>query len=279
MGIYLISRQLPASIPPPLRSTTPSSRDLFHSEKPSTCFPAYYPPPSDPKILPRKTLVVTQFKLTPSAKNEKSVPNFSVDVPSLTAVFGKISVTTPEADVKAQEHRKCVWAPSSKTPEALPVLSPVTAIMSGSHRNPNSEVVSSVKPISTRRRRIAALPKRHIKASILPTRDPSLPPAANLPIPRTPSLGSDTSSCADSLSSSDELDTPPLTPPSHLPLIACYTSSTTITSSKSNTKGSSGLPICTNPDFPRSGREEGIRIDFTNGETVGEQQFSFSFSA
>ena len=79
------------------KSTTPSTRDLFHSEKSSTvCFPACYPPPpGEPKISPRKTLITHwQFKLTPSVKNEKSVANCSsADVPSLTAIFGKMSVT------------------------------------------------------------------------------------------------------------------------------------------------------------------------------------------
>ncbi|KAN0124824.1 hypothetical protein V8E52_001376 [Russula decolorans] len=280
----LPTKMLPASVPPPLRLTAPSTRDLFHSEKSSTkCFPAYYPPPpGEPNFSPRKTLI-TQFKLTPSARNEKSVANCSVDVPSLTTIFGKMSVTTPEAGLKTQENRKCAWAPSFKTSEAPPLLSPVTASMSGSPQNSqskNSEVVSSVKSITKpRKRRIAALPKRPIKATTLPTRDPSLPPAANSPISRIPSLISDTSSCADSPSSSDELDTPPSTPPSHLPALIAYNASpTTATSSKSKTVGPFGLPIRTNSDFLRPRRGEGIRIDFTNGEGAGGQQFSFAFS-
>ena len=269
---------------PPQRLTNPSTRDFFQSEKSSTCFPAYYPPPpGEPIFSPRKTLV-TQFKLAPSPSNEKSAANRSIDVPSLAAVFGRISVTTPEADVKTREYRKCAWAPTSKTSEAPPVLSPVTASMFGSHRNPqskNSEVVSSAKSVTTpRRRRIAALPKRHIKATALPTRGPSLPIAANLPISRIPSLISDTSSCADSLSSSDELDTPPSTPPSHSPaLIACNTSPTSVTSSKSKTMVPFVLPMRKTVDFPAPRKGERIHVDFTNGEAVGGQQFSFTFSA
>ncbi|KAF8481994.1 hypothetical protein DFH94DRAFT_734460 [Russula ochroleuca] len=239
--------KLLASVPPPLRSTTPSTHDLFHSEKPSTCFPAYYPPPpGKPISSPQKTLV-TQFKLTP------------VDVSSLTALFGKMSVTTSELGLKTQESRKYAWAPGSKKPEPSPLLSPP--------QSPNTEIVSSAKPITKpRRRKIAALPKRHIKTTALPTIDPSLPPAANPPVSRTPSLTSDTSSCSDSFSSSDELDTPPSTPPSHShALIACNALPF-------------GLAMFTSADFPVP-RKKGIHIDFTNGEAVGVQKLSFTFGA
>ncbi|KAF8460972.1 hypothetical protein DFH94DRAFT_789963 [Russula ochroleuca] len=269
-----------APVPPPLRSTTPI-RDLFHSEseKPSTCFPAYYPPPPKPISSPQKTLV-TQFKLTPSTKNKKSFANYTVDVSSLTALLGKMSSTTSEAGLKTQENRKHAWALRSKEPEPSPHLSPVAANMSGISQSPNTEMVSSVKPITKpRKRRIAALPKRHIKTTALPTTDPSLPPAANPPVSRTPSLTSDTSSCSDSFSSSDELDTPPSTPPSHShALIACNALSTGVISSKPNTRRPFGLPMFTSADFPVP-RKKGIHIDFTNGEAVGVQQLSFTFGA
>jgi hypothetical protein len=42
--------------------------------------------------------------------------------------------------------------------------------------------------------------------------------------------------------------------------------------------GPFGLPIRINPDIPRPRRGEGIRIDFTKGEVVGGQQFSFTYS-
>jgi hypothetical protein len=38
------------------------------------------------------------------------------------------------------------------------------------------------------------------------------------------------------------------------------------------------LPIFTNAGFPDP-RKKGIHIDFTNGEAMGEQQFSFTFGA
>ena len=279
VDIYLISRNQPASVPSPLKSTTPIC-DLFHSEKPSTCFPAYYPPPPGKYISsPQKTLV-TQFKLTPSTKNKKLVANCSVDVSSLTALLSKMSITTSEAGLKTQENRKYTWAPRSKEPEPSLLLSPVAASMSGlpqKSQSPNTEIVSSAKSATKpRRRKIAALPKRHVKTTALPTTDPSLPPAANPPISRTPSLTLDTSSCSDS---SDELDTPPSTPPSHShALIACNASPTSVISSKPNTRRSFGLPMFTSAGFPDP-RKKGIHIDFTNGGAVGEQQFSFTFGA
>ena len=279
---YLISGKLPAPVYPPLRSTTPSTRDLFHSEKPSTCFPTCYPPPpSEANSSPQKTLV-TQFKLTPLAKNDKQFANRSVDVSSLLALFGKMSLTTLEAGLKTQENRECALTPRSKKPEPYPLSSPVAASMSDlppKPQSPNTDMVPSVKSTAKpRKRRIAALPKRHIKTAAFPTTDSSMPPAVYPPVSRTPSLISDTSSSADSFSSSDELDTPPSTPPSHSHVLAaCNTLPTSAISSKST--GTFRLPMLTSAVFPESRKGNGIHIDFTNGEAVREQQFSFTFGA
>ena len=279
---YLISGKLPAPVPPPLGSTIPSTRDLFHSEKPSTCFPTCYPPPpSEPISSPQKTLI-TQFKLTPPAKSDKQFANRSVDVSSLLALFGKMSVTTSEAGLKTQENLRCARTPRSKKPESSPPSSPVAASFSDilpKPQSPNTDIVQSVKSTTKpRKRRIAALPKRHIKTTTLPTIDSSLPPPVYPPVSRTPSLISDTSFSADSFSSSDELDTPPSTPPSHSHVLVAYnTLPTSAISSKST--GTFRLPMLTSAVFPDPRKENGIHIDFTNGEAVREQQLSFTFGA
>ena len=276
--------KLPTSAPTPLRSTTSLTGDLFCSERPSTCFPACYPPPLSKSISSPQETLVTQLKLTPPARNDKQVSNRSVDVSSLLALFGKMSLTTSEAGLKTQENHKCTWTFRSKKPEPSPLPTSLAASTSGlpsKPQSPNKEVASSAKPVTKpRKRRIAALPKRHVQTTALPNIGPSLPPTANPPVSRTPSLVSDTSSCADSFSSSDELDTPPSTPPSHSHvLIACNTLSTGTISSKSNTTGSYRLPMLTGAIFPDQRKGEGIHIDFTNGEAAREQQFSFTFGA
>ena len=62
-------------------------------------------------------------------------------------------------------------------------------------------------------------------------------------VSRTPSLVSDTSSCADSFTSSDEFDTPPSTPPYSHGFTACNALATSVISSRPNSIGPFGLPI------------------------------------
>jgi len=385
---YLITRKQPAPPPSPLKLTIPSTRDLFSQEMSSTCFPACYPPPpGEPISLPRKHLV-TQILFTTPAKNVKQYADRSVNMSSLVTDFGRISVTTFEVGLKAQENRKHVWAPRSKKPEPLsPLLSPIVAGVSETPQpqSPNTRTISNAKSIATpRKRRIAALPTRHTKATTVPISDPVSPPAANPPvstpasnnatrhqpiphvtrasvtkgtpigcvmsspstvqyvppsqassttgtsdipgskptlsdrrkkppllrrvvshsqtsplprrsptplspsghkipfskISRTPSLVSDTSSCADPLSSSDESDTPPSTPPPHShDLTSCNALVTSAISSKSNSTGPFGLPMLANVDYSDPRKGKGIHTDFPNGDAVGERQLNFTFRA
>ena len=385
MDNYLITRKQPAP-PSPLNLTIPSTRDLFSQEMSSTCFPACYPPPpGEPISLLRKHLV-TQFLFTTPAKNVKQYVDRSVDMSSLVTDFSRMSVATSGVGLKSQEDRKYVWAPRSKKPEPLsPLLSPIVAGVSDSQpQSPNTRTISNAKSIATpRKRKIAALPTRHTKATTVPISDPVSPPAANhlvltpasnnatrhkpisrvtrasvtngtpigcvmsspstvqyappsqassttgtsdilgskpalserrkkspllrrvaphsqtppLPrrpptplapsghkipfsnISRTPSLVSDTSSCADPLSSSDEFDTPPSTPPPHPhDLTSCGALATSVISSKSNSTGPFGLPIIANVDYSDPRKGKGI-LDFTNGDAVGERQLNFTFRA
>ncbi|KAH9997702.1 hypothetical protein BJV74DRAFT_248027 [Russula compacta] len=301
-----------------------------------------------------------------------------------------MSVTTFEVGLKAQENRKCVWAPRSKKPEPLSaILTPVIASVSGSLpklQSLDTVTVSSAKPITVpRRRRIAALPMRHNKTTALPISDPSSsavsPPVSaptsnnatphaqfsrvarmtvteetpnnitssavtsqygtspraqyttgtsdtvesksilserrkkRLPLPRrvafqlqatqsqrqrrtptpeapeqstlfstvsrTPSLVSDTSSYADSSSSSDEFDTPPSTPPSNSDGLTSHNGlvESDDSPSKFNTTKPVGLPILANAGFPDPRKGEGTRFGFTNGNAVAERQLSFTFGA
>ncbi len=164
---YLISWKLPASVPPPQRLTTPSTRDFFQSEISSTSFPACYPPPpGEPSFSPRKTLV-TQFKLTPSAKNGKLIANRSADVPSMTAVFGKMSVTTPGTALKTHENHKCPWASSFKTSEAPLPLSPVAASMSGLPLRLVSVELPRFRSVTPRRLRLPCQETHHIPLPLI----------------------------------------------------------------------------------------------------------------
>jgi len=356
---------------------------------PSTCFPACYPPPPGELIsLPRKHLV-TQFLLTTPAKDVKQYADRSVDMSSLVTDFGRISVTTSEIDLEAQENRKYISALRSKKPEPLSLL--LSSIVAGvsdpppQSQSPNTRTISNAKSIAApRRRRIAALPMRHTKATTVPISDPVSPPAASPPvlppasnnatrhkpisqvtrasvtegtsrgcvmsspstvqyvppsqdssttgtsdipgskpalserrkkppllrrvaphsqtpplprrsptplapsghkipfsnISRTPSLVSDTSSCADPHSSSDEFDTPPSTPPSHShDLTSCNALMTSVISSKSNSSRPFGLPMLANVDYSDLRKGKGIHIDFTNEDAVGERRLNFTFRA
>ena len=290
-----------------------------------------------------------------SAKSERPYAKCNVDMSPLASLFGRMSVTTSEVVLKAQESRKCSWDHRSRKPGPLPpLLSPVVAGVSASPQKPiTGGVLSEKSNTPPRRRRIAALPTRQTKTTVLPGSDPSLHSATNppvlapaffdnimshtppsqvakamateetsvdyaislpetvqhvppqqprhiawtpdilgskavssgrrkrLPLPRrvvsqlqttasqrqmpeqpthsgrktpfftalcTPSLASDMSFSSDSFSSSDELDTPPSTPPeysydltSHNPLATSF-----VMSSKPNTTGPFRRPMITN---------------------------------
>ena len=147
----------------------------------------------------------------------------------------------------------------------------------GTSDNPGPESVLS------KQRKTRPLPRRAAPHSqILPPQTrPSTPLAPSgqrisfSNVSRTPSLVSDTSSSADTLSS-DEFDTPPSAPPSYsLGLAACNPLAANV-NSKSNRRGPFGLPISANAD-PRQGK--GVHIDFTNEDAMEERRLSFTFHA
>ena len=199
----------------------------------------------------------------------------SPDPPVSAPTTNKAILSTPFSQVAKTTVTE---APLDSSPATVQHGPPTQAHSTGTSDNPGS------KSALSKQRKTRPLPRRVAPHS------QTLPPQTRLPTPlapsgqgisfsnisRTPSLVSDTSSSADPLSSSDEFDTPPSTPPSYSHgLTACNALAVNV-DSKSNRRGPFGLPLVANAD-PRRGK--GVHIDFTNEDAMGERRLSFTFHA
>jgi hypothetical protein len=224
---------------------------------------------------PRKrriaALPTRHARTTPLPTLDPSSP--SADPPISARTANSAMLSTPFSQVAKTTARE---ASLDLSPAPLQYGPPTRAqYTTGMSDNPRS------KSVLPKQRKTRPLPRRVAPHSQTPpqTRPPTpLAPSgqkiSSSNASRTPSLVSDTSSSADPLSSSDEFDTPPSTPPSYSHgLIACNAFAANV-NSKSNRRGPFGLPIVANAD-PRRGK--GVHIDFTNEDAMGGRRLSFTF--
>jgi hypothetical protein len=173
-----------------LAEATAATCDLFRREAPSTSFPAYYPPPSSEPLSSFQRTFTVAFAPTSTIRNDEKQPaKRCANISSLISLFSRMTATIHEVGPELRGSCKGSWIPNSQKKVPLsPLLSPNSLDVSGpsnDHQPMTGSVSSATSAAAPRKRRIAALPKRHTETldSLFTRSSPSpLPSGSSLTV-------------------------------------------------------------------------------------------------